>query len=466
MFYEIETPSGWSKFDGIKKTNTNLLIKLSFSDNTYLKCTPGHLLKFPNGEFLEACDIVLGDVLANDKCISSIELIYGDFEVYDILNVKLGNEYYTSGCVSHNCAFINRADELWAAAQPTRSTGGKCFIVSTPNGIGGFYHKMWVSAVEKGTMNAIKLPWTVHPERDQTWYDKQAAELGSTKTAQELECEFITSGHTVIDSEILKWYLDTYIKEPIEKRGFAGDLWIWEYPDYSRDYIICADVARGDGSDYSTFHVIDVETITQVAEFKSKIGTREFGRTLIAIATEYNNALLSIENSSIGWDTVQEVLDVGYKNLYYSMKQPNYVDEHLHIFKGYDLMDKTDLVPGFTMSTRTRPLTISRMQTYFLEKAPILYSERLINELLVFVWNGDKASARNGYNDDLVMALAQGLWLRDTAVRLRTMGIELTKKALTNIHKPIQTNITTNNNYWNMNVGGQQESIKWLLGKK
>ena len=33
-----------------------------------------------------------------------------------------------------------------------------------------------------------------------------------------------------------------------------------------------------------------------------------------------------------------------------------------------------------------------------------------------------------GYNDDLVMSFAIGLWVRDTALRLQTQGIELTKR--------------------------------------
>ena len=35
-----------------------------------------------------------------------------------------------------------------------------------------------------------------------------------------------------------------------------------------------------------------------------------------------------------------------------------------------------------------------------------------------------------GYNDDLTMSFAIGLWVRDTALRLRQEGIDLTKKAL------------------------------------
>ncbi len=35
-----------------------------------------------------------------------------------------------------------------------------------------------------------------------------------------------------------------------------------------------------------------------------------------------------------------------------------------------------------------------------------------------------------GYNDDLIFALGIGLWIRDTALRLRQEGIDLTKSAV------------------------------------
>ena len=84
--------------------------------------------------------------------------------------------------------------------------------------------------------------------------------------------------------------------------------------------MVVADVARGDGKDYSAFHVIDIESNTQVAEYKGQIGTKEFGHLLVGVANEYNEALLVVENANIGWSTIQTVLDRGYRNVYYSPK--------------------------------------------------------------------------------------------------------------------------------------------------
>jgi hypothetical protein len=212
-----------------------------------------------------------------------------------------------------------------AASQATLATGGDCIILSTPNGVGNKFHQMWVDAMEGNQgldsepFNPIKIPWNVHPERDQKWADEQLAKLGKRNFAQEHDCDFISSGHTVIDGEILQWYKENVVMEPIERR-YANDLWIWKYPVVGRDYIVCADVSRGDGEDYSAFHVFDVDTLEQVAEYRGKVDTRSYGHLLVSIATEYNNALLAIDNSNMGWDVVQVALDLNYSNLYYSYK--------------------------------------------------------------------------------------------------------------------------------------------------
>jgi hypothetical protein len=80
--------------------------------------------------------------------------------------------------------------------------------------------------------------------------------------------------------------------------------------------MVIADVARGDGTDNSAFHVVDVENCEQVAEYKGQMGTREFGNFLVAVASEFNDALLVIENVNVGWDVVQTAVERGYRNLY------------------------------------------------------------------------------------------------------------------------------------------------------
>jgi hypothetical protein len=71
----------------------------------------------------------------------------------------------------------------------------------------------------------------------------------------------------------------------------------------------------------------------------------------------------------------------------------------------------------------------------------------------------------SGYNDDLVMSYAMGLWIRETALRLRTEGIELQKKAINSIttNQGVYTPIDNQNDSWVMEVNQKKESLEWLI---
>ena len=366
------------------------------------------------------------------------------------------------------CAFIDQANEIWTSAQATLSTGGKAVLLSTPNGVGNFFHKMWQGAETKqNNFNPVLLDWRVHPDRDEEWRTRQTEILGEMQAAQEHDASFIFSGNTVINPEIIEFYRKTHIKEPISKQGFDGNMWVWEYPLSGKTYIVAADVARGDGEDYSTIHVIDAERSIQVAEYKGKLSTKDFGNLMVSVATEYNDALLIPDNSSIGWAAIQQVIDRGYRNLFYMSADMHYVDvEHQITNRSY--ITEKNMKPGFTVTMRTRPLIIAKIEEYMRENAITVQSSRTLAEFETFIWKNGKAEALQGYNDDLIFALGIGLWVRDTALRLRQQGIELTKLALDYTATstiPFSVKNGSNDNPYQMPVGDNQyEDIRWLIG--
>jgi len=264
--------------------------------------------------------------------------------------------------------------------------------------------------------------------------------------------------------------MDTYVKDPIEKRGIDGNLWIWEYPDYNKSYMVIADVSRGDGADYSAFHVIDLETVTQVAEYKGMMNTKDFGNFLVSISTEYNNALLVVENANVGWATIQQIIDRDYPNLFYMSKDLKYVDTQRQLHNKY-YREERKMVAGFSTTARTRPLIISKLDAYFREKSVIIQSRRTIDELFTFIWKTSRAEAMKGYNDDLVIPLAIGLWVRDTALRLRQEGQDLIKSSLdsittqtTEFNPGIYGGTDVRENPYTMRVGeDDEEDIRWLF---
>ena len=362
-------------------------------------------------------------------------------------------------------AFIDKIDTIWGAAQQTLATGGRALVISTPNGVGNFFHKTWVDA-ENGVndFNFIKLHWSVHPEREQEWRDEQDKLLGPSLAAQECDCDFITSGRGVIDGLLLEQMKESSVREPMEKRGIDSNYWIWQPPNYTKNYVVSADVSRGDGTDYSAFHIIDVETLEQVAEYKGKISTQDFGNMLVNVASEYNNALLVVENNNIGWAAIQQVIDREYPNLFYTSKDLQYVDVQHQITNKYRVQER-NMVPGFSTTQKTRPLIVAKLEEMFREESVVVHSQRLIDELFVFIYNGNRAEAMTGYNDDLVMSFAIALWVRDTALRLRAEGIELSKQAIQGIgqNSGVYTSEVQKNDSWEMDVKGEKEDLTWLI---
>jgi hypothetical protein len=185
---------------------------------------------------------------------------------------------------------------------------------------------------------------------------------------------------------------------------------------------------------------------------------------LVGIATEYNEAMLVVENSNIGWSTLDSIIERGYRNLYYSPKGDSSAsDSYLSQYE-----DKSKMTPGFTNSLKTRPLLINKGREYFGDYSVILRSKRLIEEMKVFIWRNGRAEAQSGYNDDLVMSYSIAMYVRDTALKNKQQGIELTKAAINNISRPSQQQgayfASGNDNPYSMIVGNNQsEDISWLL---
>jgi hypothetical protein len=191
---------------------------------------------------------------------------------------------------------------------------------------------------------------------------------------------------------------------------------------------------------------------------------KEFGYFLTGLATEYNNAMLVVENANIGWATLDAIIERGYRNLYQSPKSDQRTAEsYLRVFEG-----NSEMVPGFTMSMRTRPLCINKMREFVGDRSVTIRSKRLLEEMKVFVWKNGRPEAQSGYNDDLVMSFGIGMFLRDTSLKFQQQSLDMARATLGSV-KSSKTSYsggyTANGvkNPYDMEVGGKNESIKWLL---
>ena len=126
------------------------------------------------------------------------------------------------------------------------------------------------------------------------------------------------------------------------------------------------------------------------------------------------------------------------------------------------------MTPGFTMSMRTRPLCINKMREFIGDRSVTIRSKRLLEEMKVFIWRNGRPEAQRGYNDDLVMSFGIGMFLRDTSLKFQQESVDRARAAL----GAVKSNNTTWSggyspnsveNPYNMDIGGKNESIKWLL---
>lgn len=299
-------------------------------------------------------------------------------------------------------AFIRNFDDLWTGLYPTISTGGRALVISTPNGVGGMYYRLWTGA-EAGNneFNAVRLPWTVHPEHDDVWFQTETRNFSKRKIAQEYLCDFIASGDTFLQIDDLNW-LREQIRPPMEKAGDDRKVWIWKHPEAGRRYVISADVARGDAGDYSTWHAIDADSCEVVAEYMGKIPPEKLADMLAEFGRKYNTALVCPENNTFGYFTNTKLRDDGYPKLFY-------MGHHGDPFEF--ISNDPDALPGFSTQTKTRTQILAKLEELIRNKQLLSYSQRLYDQLQAFIWSGSKPMALKDAHDDLIMSVAIGAWI-------------------------------------------------------
>lgn len=365
----------------------------------------------------------IADIDVNNE--TSFTLSNGSQIQASTTSADAGRSEALSLLVIDEAAHVEGLDEMWMAIGPTLAEGGRCIALSSPNGVGNWFHKNYVDAIDKKNIfHPIELQWHVHPNRDQKWFEKEKRVYSAREIAQEYECNFNMSGDTVIDPKIIE-LMKKDVVEPSFRTGWDRNTWRWEAAQPGCSYLVSADVARGDGADYSTFHVFKLETMELVAEYQGKPKPEDFASQLDSIGREYGLAMIVVENANIGWTTLSKLKEMEYPNIYHSIKGTHeYISER-------EAEYRSGTVPGFTTSPKTRPIIIAKLEEFLRNRIVKTYSSRLIHELERFVWTeGGKPEAMKGSNDDLIMALAIGCWVRDTALNKSKRDVDMNKAIL------------------------------------
>ena len=420
--------------------------------------------------------LVLPEIVSDNK--QTIEFSNGSSIKAVPTSDDAGRSEALSLLIIDEAAFIHNFDTLWTGLYPTLTTGGRAVILSTPNGVGGQFHKLYTDAqTGENDFKPINLPWDVHPEHDDEWFKMTTNNLSKRQTAQEYLCDFASSGAVFLADDDIEW-VSTSVKAPIEREGPQLNVWVWKQPLSEHKYIVSADVSRGDSKDFSTFHVIDVDTGEVVAEYQGKIPPDRYGELLFEYGLKYNNALMCPENNSYGYATILKLQDMKYPNMYYRNRKGVYIGDYTP--------EQDSSVAGFTTSGKTRPQILTKLEETIRNKNIIIYSSRFYAEMKTFAWKGNKAQALKGYNDDLIMSLAIGIWLYDgssdggakasaindamlasmkkTSTQHSTNKIE-TKMSNTKIIPIKQNGIYTDGTYFSTKQGRVDPMFDWMFKK-
>ena len=423
-------------------------------------------------------------------------------------------------------AYINADEDFWSACMASLSTGGKVIVISTPNGFDPIYYSIFSQSIKgmndfritemywfrdprySKDLKLIKCNDIVHymlnrgdyndseitldysnikvENRDfqeiklkienegykpySSWFESMAKKLkfDKRKISQELECNFLGSGDSVIPPETMKKIKETYIKEP-ENKFMGGAIWQWKEPVEGHRYIMGVDVSRGDSEDFSTISIIDFDAREQVLEYIGKVPPDVLAEIAFKWATMYNSFIVTDITGGMGVSTSRKLQELGYKNLYIDGVNP--ADKWKWDPKSQDK------IPGINFNSK-RILIIQAFEEA-LRFDFALRSQRLFNELNTFVYVNGRPDHQKGQHDDLIMAFAMAVFVGETSFAQLEKATEQTKAMLESWTTEKNTFKDSSQNfnpglpaytYNNMNYGRQEvtksdyEKYLWLFG--
>ncbi len=295
-------------------------------------------------------------------------------------------------------AFIENDATFYTSTYPVVSSGKdtKIIITSTANGIGNVYHKIWEGATQ-GTneFKPFRVDWWDVPGRDEEWKRQTIANTSQIQFNQEFGNEFHGRGNTLIDANHL---LDQKAVDPVLHKENIN---LYKEPTKGHEYIMCVDVAKGRGQDYSTFNIIDVSSqpFEQVATFRDNtLSPMLFPDIIYKYAKTYNDAYVVIESNDQG--------AVVCNGLYYDLEYENiFVESSI----------KSNAI-GVTMTRRVKRIGCSTIKDLIEQRKLRVYDAETILEMSTFVAKGTSYQASPPNHDDLMMNLVLFGWFTSTDV--------------------------------------------------
>lgn len=313
------------------------------------------------------------------------------YRIYKKFGVRVSKQYIQGICcgtkstktyiskLKLNRVYMDTIYDICVEEDESYLTNTEYVSHNTPYGVGNFYHSTWVDAIAGGNpFNPIRLYWQMHPERDENWYKQMASALGSKRTAQEIDGDFLSSGNTVFDLADIKAIEDCLSDYPVIKKRFNGQYRQYLEPQSDKEYFIGADVSTGRASDYSAFTCMDKQGEEQ-AIFKGRIPIDKYAKLLGDTGQLYNWATIAPESNDVGMAVTTKLQDEGYPKLYYYQKM---------LKKKGKSRPEVDKSPGWLTTQKNRSVIIENLEQDIREEDVIIKDPFFVQEAYTFIYDG------------------------------------------------------------------------------
>lgn len=281
-------------------------------------------------------------------------------------------------------------------------------------------------------LTPAQLLWRRNKIRDDFLGDERTFRQEFPATAEEA---FLVSGNAFFDEEALQVY-SRRVTKPLARGNLVrvgggivfrpaegGYLKIWQYPDPTKHYVIAADTASGrmgkgvqskvlneadrerGGRDYSVAEVLEISTMTQVAEYHGYIAPDIFAEGCFNLGYYYGcgegtrrPALLAPENNhESGQTVIHWLLNHHYPRLYVHTRYNR-------------RRERPSEMMGWVTDRSTRMPMLDDLAALVRAYEITLPSQDLIREMTTFVRTDEgRPEAQEGAHDDRVIALAIAL---------------------------------------------------------
>ena len=289
------------------------------------------------------------------------------------------------------------------------------------------------------------------------------------KIAQELECNFLGSGDSVIPPDVIERIKDQDIKQP-ENKIMGGAIWQWKEPVMGHKYIMGIDVSRGDSEDFTTFCIVDFDEREQVLEYLGKIPPDVAAEVAMKWANMYSAFVVIDITGGMGVSTSRKMQELGYKNLYI---------DGINVADKWKYNPKVDeKIPGINFNSKRVQIIAAFEEA--LRHGFNVRSSRLLNELSTFVYVNGRPDHLKGQHDDLIMACAMAIYVGETSFSKLEKVTEQTKAMVdswtvmeSKISDPVKEfhpgmPVMPNSNNRPMGAGMSREDYmkhSWLFGR-